>query len=359
MYKLLLCLRYLRTRYIALASIISVMLGVATMIVVNSVMAGFQEEMYKRLHGILSDLVVESHSMEGISNPLEVMEEIRDTLGTDIVAMTPNVHIPSMLAFQVRDQWITKPITLIGVDTKTCGAVSDFSKFLLHPENRENLNFDLRDKGFDSRLEPAGMEYRRNRITSEMTQWSLVEQETTFPSNLADNSGPTPAEKSQDPFAPIAPKAPSWQSMLEPHTGIILGISIASIRQRDSEGDIADYFLCRPGDDVRLTFPTAGMPPDFESDFFTVVDFYESKMSEYDANFAFVPLEKLQWLRGMIDPQSGVGAATAIQIKLSDGANLNAARDRLQAKFPPNIFPYRVQTWKDLCWRPCKWRQLC
>ncbi len=41
MYKLLLCWRYLRTRYIALASIISVMLGVATMIVVNSVMAGF------------------------------------------------------------------------------------------------------------------------------------------------------------------------------------------------------------------------------------------------------------------------------------------------------------------------------
>ena len=40
MYKLLLCWRYLRTRYIALASIVSVTLGVATMIVVNSVMAG-------------------------------------------------------------------------------------------------------------------------------------------------------------------------------------------------------------------------------------------------------------------------------------------------------------------------------
>lgn len=44
MYKLLLCSRYLQTRYIALASIISVMLGVATMIVVNSVMAGFSTQ---------------------------------------------------------------------------------------------------------------------------------------------------------------------------------------------------------------------------------------------------------------------------------------------------------------------------
>ena len=41
MYKYLLCWRYLKTRYIALASVISVMLGVATMIVVNAVMAGF------------------------------------------------------------------------------------------------------------------------------------------------------------------------------------------------------------------------------------------------------------------------------------------------------------------------------
>ena len=44
MYKYLLCWRYLKTRYIALASVISVMLGVATMIVVNSVMAGFRRE---------------------------------------------------------------------------------------------------------------------------------------------------------------------------------------------------------------------------------------------------------------------------------------------------------------------------
>ena len=55
MYRLLLCTRYLRTRYIALASIISVMLGVATMIVVNSVMSGFSYEMRTRINGILAD----------------------------------------------------------------------------------------------------------------------------------------------------------------------------------------------------------------------------------------------------------------------------------------------------------------
>ena len=51
MYKYLLCRRYLRTRYIAAASIISVTLGVATMIVVNSVMAGFADKMRDRIRG--------------------------------------------------------------------------------------------------------------------------------------------------------------------------------------------------------------------------------------------------------------------------------------------------------------------
>ena len=69
MYKLLLSWRYLCTRYIALASIISVTLGVATLIVVNSVMAGFTEEMHKRLHGILSDIVFESHGLDGFPDP--------------------------------------------------------------------------------------------------------------------------------------------------------------------------------------------------------------------------------------------------------------------------------------------------
>ena len=69
MYKLLLCWRYLRTRYIALASIISVTLGVATMIVVNSVMAGFTHEMQDRIHGILSDMVFESHILDGFPDP--------------------------------------------------------------------------------------------------------------------------------------------------------------------------------------------------------------------------------------------------------------------------------------------------
>ena len=49
MYKLVLCWRYLKTRYLALVCVVSVMLGVATLIVVNSVMGGFSAKLRDRL----------------------------------------------------------------------------------------------------------------------------------------------------------------------------------------------------------------------------------------------------------------------------------------------------------------------
>ena len=69
MYKLLLCWRYLLTRYLALACIVSVMLGVATLIVVNSVMSGFSTKLKDRLHGLLSDVVIEATDLDGFADP--------------------------------------------------------------------------------------------------------------------------------------------------------------------------------------------------------------------------------------------------------------------------------------------------
>ncbi len=96
MYKFLLCWRYLRTRYIALASIVSVMLGVATMIVVNSVMSGFTTEMQVRLHGVLSDLVIEVRNMNGGPDAESHMDFARRVAGDSIEAMTPAVIVPAI-----------------------------------------------------------------------------------------------------------------------------------------------------------------------------------------------------------------------------------------------------------------------
>src|SRR5262245_47447548 len=130
MYKLLLCLRYLRTRYIALASIISVTLGVATMIVVNSVMAGFSTEMRDRIHGILADIIVETNSLDGKPDADKHMAIAREAAGEYIAGMTATVEIYGMLSFEWRGQSITRPCTLLGIDPSTKSDVGPLADYL-------------------------------------------------------------------------------------------------------------------------------------------------------------------------------------------------------------------------------------
>ncbi len=368
MYKLLLAWRYLRTRYIALASIISVTLGVGTLIVVNSVMAGFANEMHIRLHSILADIVFEAHGMDGFNDPQWHMEEIKKIVGDDLKGITAAVHVPAMVNVPVRGQWITRQVSLVGVDEATYADVSDFREYLLHPGNRQKLAFTLRDTGYGDTthpMPPAGWAYRRLKIQYEREMAAEQEQlrksqqvpramqpqdlEGTKPEQAAPGSIPAGAIP-EDPFAAKQASQPSeaFDPAKEQFTGVILGIAIGSVRQRDSAGKVVDYFLCRPGDDVRITFPSAGQPPKAMSDMFTVVDFYESKMSEYDSSFAFIPLRRLQEMRGMIDPSTGVEAVTTIQMRLKPGSDLNAIRDRLRERFPAEQFPYRIQTWRDM-----------
>lgn len=366
MYKFLLCWRYLRTRYIALASIISVMLGVATMIVVNSVMEGFAKEMQVRLHSVLSDAVFESHSLSGIQNPEWHMREIRRLVGDDVAGMTATVHVPAMLSFQVRGQWVTRQVNLIGIDEATHAEVSDFAKYLQHPKNRKHLTFNLHENGYDTtnhesgkdaiprpQMEEAGFQHRRQVAAYEQAARLRRNQDPLAdPNAMKDPFGQRPASApaeggeataARDPFAVRAEKEPEkvFDPARQQHTGAVLGIALGSYRGQDG----ADHFLLLPGDDVRLTFPTAGTPPQAVSDVFTVTDFYESKMSEYDSSFLFIPLEKLQQLRGMIDPATGIGSFTSIQIKLKEGVDLDTFCNKLRGHFPPEL--YGIYSWKE------------
>lgn len=378
MYRLLLCFRYLRTRYIALASIISVTLGVATLIVVNSVMAGFSAEMHERLHGLASDILIECHASGGMPDPEGHLAEIKQIVGDDLVGSSISVHVPSMLGIDFNGQLLTRHVNLVGIDAETYDTVSHFGRYLIHPENQKQVSFDLRQDGFAKAREnfPAsGWHYRKARVSYEKalaeereriaemdravtrlenesvdrsTAGILAENESD-PANDA-SAGPTMDTRfpggmmNSDEDAQIAMFDPSKEQF----PGIILGISTCSNKLRDEAGDVRDHYYSRPGDDVRMMFPNASENPKVVNQKFTVVDLYESGMSEYDSTFAFVRLDQLQEFRGMIDPISGGKTITTIQLKLAEGANLNLVRDALRARFPPDVFAYSIQTWRDM-----------
>jgi lipoprotein-releasing system permease protein len=360
----------LKTRYIALASIISVTLGVATMIVVNSVMEGFQREMQSRIHGILADVVFESHDLEGFPDPATHMERIRRVAGAYIAGMTPTVAVPGQLAFDVDNHRHTLHVTFIGIDRETYGQVSDFARYLKHPDNRRQLGFELHDGGYatgdgddaaDTALRGAGWPHRRRTSEQKKAQSTpppvapvpLSAPEADLPPDeivhngwkfrrirRAEKNGAEAVKLQQNPFVDNQAPVPAFDPARETHTGIVMGIDLA--RVKDGNGH---RFLVVPGDDVMVTVPTAGNPPKAASLPFTVVDFYESGMSEYDSNFIFVPLDELQRMRGMIDPQTLSGRVTAIQIRLRNEADGPLVRELLRQEFPEGY--YGVETWRD------------
>ena len=165
MYKLLLSWRYLRTRFIALASIVSVTLGVATLIVVNSVMAGFVDQMKNRLHGVLSDVEISAPLLSEIRSPDFYTEHVRRALGDDLENITCVVRTPALLSFHYWDLPQTQQVMLIGIDDETFGKVTDFRPYLTNSLKRERFSFELENEGYEN-IDDAGWDYRRRKVAN-------------------------------------------------------------------------------------------------------------------------------------------------------------------------------------------------
>lgn len=165
MYKMLLCTRYLRTRFIALASIISVMLGVATMIVVNSVMSGFSHEMRTRINGILADVDVETNSLNGEFDPQALMQLARDATGDRIESISATVEVFGLLHFRRGGQWIPRPVTLVGIDPE---AETQVSPLIEHLDSFRDI------------LEDGSLVRKRLRPADATPNWDLTEEALAY-----------------------------------------------------------------------------------------------------------------------------------------------------------------------------------
>ncbi len=317
MYKWLLCWRYLRTRYLAFACIVSVMLGVATLIVVNSVMAGFSTKLRERLHGLLSDVVIESHGMEGFDDPEGKMERIRNDpfLGPRVVAMSPTMEVFAMLQYVAPNgRTVTRPVRVIGVDAKTRPAIGGFKEHLVEQKGHAEVGFEVPEN-------VRKMVEQREEL-SRLLQVQKEQQQTP-----------------SDPDAPPPPELPPFRPKL-PH-GAIVGHLIAHFRVRDKEAPEKQKEMTTlyTGDSIILT-TVKGRKLEPVYDKFLVTDYFKSEMSEYDGNYVFVELGYLQQLRGMQD------RVTSIHVRLKDydkdaEAVVAALEDLLQGE------PVRVETWEQ------------
>ncbi len=307
MYKYLLCWRYLRTRYIALASVISVMLGVATMIVVNSVMAGFADKMRTRLHGVLSDVVVESYSLDGFYNADEVMARIQQVAGDQVVAMAPTMETFGLFKFKVGPDTFTRQVQLIGVRPEDRARTGDFAEFVSDNRGRKiPPSFEV----------PEGL--RMQGRAGQILQ-GLDNQNDAFAEAIK--------EQMRDEV---------------PDNGMIIGWALGTIHRGGR-----DEFIIPPGTKVGIMYPKSGKSKEPGFDEYTVVGYFRSGMSEYDSTQVYVPLEHFQKMRLLIDEQ-GRGAVNQVQIKVKPGADLDKVAQAVQPALDQlRPWHFRVSTWEQ------------
>ena len=96
MYKLFLCLRYLRKRVIAYFAVVGVALCVAMMLIVTSVMTGFLNKIETAARGLFGDIVMEPHGQWGIAHYDEWMVYLKDHV-PEVQAASPRIYSYGML----------------------------------------------------------------------------------------------------------------------------------------------------------------------------------------------------------------------------------------------------------------------
>lgn len=390
MYKLLLCVRYLRTKYIALACIISVMLGVATMIVVNSVMAGFANEMRDRLHDFLADVVVESRSMDGIRDSKKQMAVVQEAVGDFVEAMTPTVEVPGMISFTdpYSGELVTSLVQIHGIDPGGKAMVGPLQDYLdsYNPivEEGQTVREALRpsDAPLGWELTPDAAEYRRRMkemsvlrlrqpvpahlqeapdfdvppATSESEIQAATSQAVATQTSPADAPSSLEAPQStapsaaaalltqEDPFGDHFPQ-PAPEIQTGPAAArIYIGEGIVSFQARDpATNKLQKVMMVNAGDDVILSTVQGSRPPKSVNFTATVVDSFRTGMNEYDTSIVLMNIEELQKNRGMI--VEGQDAISSIHIRLKNYDDAPEVVRRLKAAFPAGAV--NVKTWEE------------
>jgi lipoprotein-releasing system permease protein len=308
MYKLLLCWRYLLKRRLALACVVSITLGVATLIVVNSVMSGFSTKLKDRLHGMLADLSIEGRYFDGFPNPEARMERIRQSpVGDKIEAMAATMEVMAILQIPVRGQMMTKFVKVIGIDPKDRAKLGGFAEHLVQQKNHP---------------EPA---FKLNPEAERRHHWRYPPVLPPRPESVAGPDGLPP---------PAPPDSPVFEVAC-----VIVGRNLAFSRDpRTLPGEpLKEHCHLELGDEIILTTMNGEWRPVIKN--FAVCDYLKSEMAEYDSTYVYVPLDVLQQLRTM------EGRATNIQIKLKDYADAPVVVKALQEMFHPSA--YHVETWEE------------
>jgi len=320
-----------------------VFLGTAALVIVLSVMGGFEADLKKKILGSNAHILVTRE--EGAFTEYRDVEKRLDGLcasrGLCVVGHTP--YLSSEVVIAANSNYGT--VVIKGIDPGTVGAVTDLARNLsqgalgdLWPlgadgkpeigktpgaevENRPPPKEDEEPKAFDSTaggpvgLRPRGGEAERSPVEDEPKDFSQGAPD-------AGTEAPSPSRPQPRPLRP------------DPRVAALDGILAGR--------ELAKNLHLYEGEEVEVVSPIGkdtptGQMPRLRP--FRVAGIFFTGMYEYDAKFAYVTIPALQQFLSLGDEVTG------IEIKVSDSDRTPPVVDAIKAKLGAG---YLVQDWREL-----------
>jgi lipoprotein-releasing system permease protein len=333
MYKLFLCLRYLRRRVIAYFAMIAVCLCVAMVLIVTSVMDGFLHKVEMAAKGLSGDIVIESTSLSGLGRYDELIAELHENMPNEIQAASPFIITFGILRVpESRDYRQT--VQIAGIRLPERAEISDFAGGLHFQKAgptatrpsfdppisvlRKSVQDDaqaIRDirkreegrageEGNDLvlRLDTALSYHRRANDTllaAEPYQQDLarVQRELDLATEKAHGSDTPETTRLAEQLDDLKMKS----GFLQPEYRAILGLGIPGLSFRTSQGETVRFIV--PGQKVELLVLPLGRKTSIDISpnraVFSVVDDSRSDISSIDSDMVYLPFETLQMMNNM------------------------------------------------------------
>jgi len=369
LYRLILAFRYLRARKITYFSIVGVAVGVMALIVVLSVMEGFQRDFKGRIRGMLSDIMLRYRGTEPIETVLEKIESIDHVLGA-----APRLRGMGLLGGRG-----TGAVAAVGIDPEREVKVSELASFVMNawierPTAQavlflEGYHYMAKDRLAQNEMlasKTGGLSEEELRETEKIRLFAgHVEENIRI---LRDQTGFGPVRDAYERFRCSIHDSGLFQveridedldgrlkdldaredlyeeSMERARSDGAPPLPFSSPRAREvilGEELAARHLNTLVGEKVQMIAGSGRGLPTGESDRaegeFTVVGTFKSGMYKYDSRVVFMPLLTAQEFQGR------EGLVSEIGIRLDDFANAAQVKARLKELFPGED----IRTWAE------------
>jgi lipoprotein-releasing system permease protein len=324
MYRLLLSIRYFRSRFLALAALLAITFGVAMLLIVLSLMGGYLVELREKIRGQESHLQIRGHGENDLTRISRLEEALRRV--ANVAATAPFIE---RLAIY-RSGLSLSPCALKGIDPARQLQVSDFGRQVLRPAELEQVLAEVLPGPGAGGEEPVKVDLE----AANRALHKVVAERDREPLRAVELEGLLAKEWRRELLLRADP------GMLEVLGGEIPPAAIVSIQllleRQMFLGQVISLITLNPETEEPLTRE------------FLVAGALKSGDFELDAGTIYVDLDRLKNSLELFDAETNSYRYQGLRIAVKDPERLEETAAEVEAVLEDLDPRLEVKTWKEL-----------